>query len=331
MTLEDLYRLLRSGHVQAQGVVDTLDAPLLVLDHGLRVLVANPSFLRVFKTDREATLGNAVFDLGDGQWDIPELRELLSAILPRAAAVVDYEVAHDFPGVGRRTFLVTARKLSHPDDTSQQILVTFDDVTKKRREDHAKEVVVNEIRHRMKNILAIVQALANRTATEGVSAEQFRTDFLGRLNGLAVAQELTLGESEAIDLESLVARVLQPHADQIRIEPGPGVHLSTRQVQPLGMILHELATNAAKYGSLSVEGGRVDLHWTEAAEGETRSVRIDWREENGPPVEPPGREGFGTTLIRQTASFDLQGHVDLAYEPHGLRARIDVPIAAKLS
>jgi PAS domain-containing protein len=102
MNLEDLYRLLRSEHVQAQGIVDTLDEPLLVLDQAGCVLTANRGFYQTFRVGRDDTVGRSLFALGDGQWDLPELRRLVGEIIPRSAAIVGYEVAGEFPTIGRR-------------------------------------------------------------------------------------------------------------------------------------------------------------------------------------------------------------------------------------
>ena len=97
MNMEDLYRLLRAGHVQAQGMVDTVPDPLLVLDQGLRIQTASRAFFETFKVDRFETIGRPLYELGNGQWDIPELRRLLLEVIPKASAVVDFRVDHDFP------------------------------------------------------------------------------------------------------------------------------------------------------------------------------------------------------------------------------------------
>jgi PAS domain-containing protein len=101
LNLEDLYRLMRTTHVQAQGVVDTVREPLLVLDRELTVLSASRSFYEAFGVGRDETLGRRLYELGDGQWDIPDLRHLLEAVIPRSTAVEGCEVEHDFPGLGR--------------------------------------------------------------------------------------------------------------------------------------------------------------------------------------------------------------------------------------
>lgn len=327
MTLEDLYRLLRSSHVQAQGIVDTIDEPLVVLDSALCVLTANPAFLDTFRTDRDLTLGSSLFDLGNGQWDIPDLRRLLAEVLPKATAVVDYEVTHDFPEIGPRTFLVTARRLEHPDRNSRQILVVFDDVTGRRRRDTANSLVLSETRHRMKNLMAVVGALASQTRTDGLSADEYRDVFLGRLKGLTIAHELTIDETAAVDLRTLADCVLEPYADRIAFEAGDVSPLAGFQVRPLGMVLHELATNALKYGSLAAPQGRVRLGWSESkSDGDARPVlSLRWTEEGGPEISPPDHEGFGTGMIRHFVE-EVDGRLDMDFDGSGLRVRIDFPV-----
>ena len=191
MNMEDLYRLLRAGHVQAQGIVDTVADPLLVLDQGLRVVSASRSFFETFKVDRYETIGQPLHELGDGQWDNPELRRLLGEVIPKSAAVIDYEVEHDFPGLGRRKMLLTARTLHHPDNGSHSMLLSIADITERARQDATKDMLFSELRHRMKNLLGLAQSLARQTATEGRTAEQYRDDFLGRFSALAQAHDLS--------------------------------------------------------------------------------------------------------------------------------------------
>lgn len=325
MTLEDLYRLLRSGHVQSQGIVDTLDDPLVVLDQSLCVVTANPAFLRTFQVDRDATLGHPFYALGNGQWDIPELRRLLDDVIPKAAAVVGFEVSHAFPSLGRRTFSVTARRLVHPDDNSLQMLLVFQDLTHSRRREAAKDILLGEARHRMKNLLAVVTAIAMQTQTEGRSATEYRDDFLGRFRALHKAQDLSLSSGQ-VDVATVVSSALQAIADRARVEPGPETELEDLQVQPLMMILYELTTNAVKYGSLSVPDGIVRVSWSMVPHVGGEALLLTWREENGPKVAGPGIPGFGTRLIDHSAK-DLGGAAELSFAPDGLKARITIPMA----
>ncbi|MCA1388270.1 PAS domain-containing protein [Bradyrhizobium sp. IC3123] len=327
MNLEDLYRLLRSEHVQAQGIVDTLEEPLLVLDQGGCVLTANRGFYETFRVARDDTVGRSLFNLGDGQWDIPELRRLVGEIIPRSTAVVGYEVKADFPTIGPRTMLVSARRLVHPDNNSTSILILFEDVTDRRQSEAQKDILLAETRHRMKNLLGIIRSLANQTDVEGRSAKEYRDAFLGRLQAVAEAETLALAGSAEADLGVLVEQSLKAAGpERYRLIAGPAVRLSPRQVVPMSLILHELATNALKYGAFSNSGGLVHLSWRTSEEQGKTFLHIDWREENGPPATSPTRSGFGSRLIELSAVQGLRGAVELKYEPTGLRVHITAPV-----
>lgn len=327
MNLEDLYRLLRSEHVQAQGIIDTLEEPLLVVDPAGCVLTGNRGFFETFRVGRDDTVGRSLFGLGNGQWDIPELRRLLNDIIPKLAAIIAYEVNADFPAIGRRTMLVSARRLVHPDNNSTSILILFEDVTDSRRKEGEKDILLAETRHRMKNLLAIVRAIATQTAVEGRSAEEYRDAFLGRFEAVIRAEDLALSDSAEGNLRALVAQGLGPAGpERRRIDPGPPVMLKRFQVVPLSLILHELVVNALKYGALSDLGGVVHVTWSVTAEGGKSLLHLTWREENGPPVTPPIRSGFGSRLIQFSAEQGLGGTAELKYAPTGLTVQITAPL-----
>ncbi|MDA9423022.1 MULTISPECIES: sensor histidine kinase [Bradyrhizobium] len=329
MNLEDLYRLLRSEHVQAQGIVDTLEEPLLVLDQGGCVLTANRGFYETFRVARDDTVGRSLFELGNGQWDIAELRRLVGEIIPKSTAVVGYEVKCDFPTIGPRTMLVTARRLVHPDNNSTSILILFEDVSERRHGDAQKDILLAETRHRMKNLLGIIRSLANQTEVEGLSAKEYRDAFLGRLQAVTEAETLAMAGGAEADLGVLVEQALMAAGpERYRLIAGPSVRLSPRQVVPMNLILHELVTNAWKYGALSKPGGLIQLSWRTSEEQGKTLLHIDWGEENGPPVSPPTRSGFGSRLIDLSAVQGLRGSVELKYEPTGLRVHITAPVEA---
>ncbi len=327
MNLEDLYRLLRSTHVQAQGIVDTVPDPLLVLDHDLCVVSANRAFFETFLVGRDDTLGRRLYELGDGQWDIPELRRLLEEVIPKSAAIIDYQVRHDFPGVGSRTMLLSARRLFHPDNNSITLLLSIEDATERRSKEEEKDVLLGELRHWGKNLLGMVQALARQT--EGGSVEEYRDAFLGRFEALVRAHDLTSLEQDGADLAVLVRLTLEPYAagpGAIAVEPGPVSALAPAQVLPVGLILHELAINAFKYGALSVSGGRVRIGWVvDETDGQSR-LRLRWEERGGPRVTVPASGGFGTRLIAFAAERSLGGRKELTFAPEGLTAEITIPL-----
>jgi len=325
MMLEDLYRLLRSGHVQAQGVVDTMTQPIVVLDQRLCVTTANNAFIKTFQVERDDLLGESLFDLGNGQWDIAELRDLIAGIIPKAAAVIGFEVKHDFPGIGQRSFLVDARRLVHPDDNSTNILVLFDDVTERQRHDAEMDFILSETRHRMKNLFAVVRSLALQTEVEGQTAAEYRQTFLGRLEVTLRAQEIA-ARNEGADLKDLLRQaVSEPWSDRVSYQ-GPVVHLGPSKILAASMIFHELATNAVKYGALSASGGTVRVTWNlEEGIGGRTYLNCRWLEENGPAVQPPKRKGYGSEMIEGTAAH-LGGRVELSYAPEGLSATIRIAV-----
>lgn len=325
MTLEDLYRLLRAGHVQAQGIVDTIRQPLVVLDSNLCVVSANPAFFHTFLVSREETLGECFTKLGNGQWDIPAMTHLLHGVIPKSAAVIGYEVSHDFPGIGLRTILVTARRMVHPDDNSLFMLVVFEDVTDSRRKDTARDLIVAEIEHRLKNFLALVSALARRIPAKGEGAAEYRDSFLARLEVLTGA-EAGLFSRSGNDLAALVASVLAPYRERTKIGNAPPVTLERSQVRSFSMILHELATNALKYGALSADRGIVHMSWTLTG-ADQHWLIFDWREEGGPATSTPSSEGFGTGLIKSLVKMDLGGTIESRFEVGGLQVRIEAPLS----
>lgn len=172
----------------------------------------------------------------------------------------------------------------------------------------------------------MAQAIARQTTTQGRSAEEYRDIFMGRFRALIEAEDLAFAEHEAIGLGNLLERVFAPYsADQeaVVIEPSLAIELPPRKIQPLSLVLHELATNAAKYGALSVSGGQVRVSWQVE---DTSKLRLKWVESGGPPVSPPTKTGYGTKLIKTTTTYSLQGHVQQEYANGGFRAEIVIPL-----
>ena len=204
------------------------------------------------------------------------------------------------------------------------------DITERRRAEQERELRFGELRHRVKNLLAMTQALARRTATEGRSSEEYRDAFLGRLMALARAHELAFGtEDKGADLATLVELTLDPYAGDrgaVAVVAGPPVMLEEAKVQALALVLHELATNAVKHGALSAREGRVRIGWEVEEAGEARRLRLRWEERGGPPVGPTAARGFGTLLVEHAGRHELGGSTELIFAPEGLRAAITVQL-----
>lgn len=325
--LPELYTMLCDGHVQAQGVMDTLHVPVVILDAGFHVTATNPAFLAAFGVTAGETHGRPLFALGNGQWDIPELRRLLIEVIPNATAVLDFRVSHDFLGIGPRTMLVGARRMEAPGRHGREILVTFEDVTERGRADAAKDLLLGEMRHRMRNLMGIIRALASQTRSAGRSAEEYRDALLGRLDAVTLAQEASLAAGEETELAGFITRTLEAlGGGRLRLEEGPPARLSAAQVLPFSLILHELATNSLKHGALSAPAGEVRIAWEILADGSGPMLRLIWRETGGPRVRPPRKPGFGTQLISHSAANSLRGKAEFDYAPEGLTVTLTLTL-----
>lgn len=292
------------------------------------VEASNPAFHETFKVGRDETIGGHLYELGNGQWDIPELRRLPEEVIPKSTAIVDYEVEHDFPGLGRRTMLLTAHRLYHPDNNTRTLLLSIVDATERRKREIEKDLLLGELRHRMKNLLALVLAMARQTSTQGRSGEEYRDAFLGRFNALVRAHDIAFAESSDIGLWDVIERTLEPYktnSPAVMLEAGPAVALTPAQLQPLSLVLHELATNAVKHGALSLPNGKIKVNWL-VETGRRKLLRLSWQEIGGASVSPPKVTGFGTRLI-QVAAAEL-GNVELNYEAPGFRAEIPMPLGS---
>ncbi|MGF6227814.1 two-component sensor histidine kinase [Inquilinus ginsengisoli] len=328
MNLVDIYRLMRNTHTQAQSIVDKIPEPLLVLDNQLRVESVSRSFYDTFQVSEDDTLGRPIFDLGDGQWNIPDLRHLLEQVITRSTAVVDYEVVHEFANLGWRTMLISAHRLYQPDRSSQRMLLSIVDATPSRQREAEADMLVGELRHRVKNLLAIVQAMARQTVAEDRSGVEYRDDFLGRFKALVTAHDLAFGEPGQIGLRTLIEQTVEPYAagkERLIVEPGPAITLAQVQIVPLSLILHELATNAVKHGALSVPEGQVRILW-DVSNDSAPKLALRWQECGGPLVTLPATAGFGSRLIDFVATRELGGRVELEYLPSGLSVEIVVPM-----
>jgi PAS domain S-box-containing protein len=200
---------------------------------------------------------------------------------------------------------------------------------RKRAEEH-RTLLINELNHRVKNTLASVQSIARQTLRVGRSPEQTIDLFTDRLVALSVAHDVLTRENwEGASLREIAEGALGPFAEQgagrIAIE-GRDVRLSARAAVDLTMALHELATNASKYGALSNETGRTHLAWRVAGTGDHPRLELEWRESGGPPVTPPSRRGFGSRLLTQGLPAELNGTAELQFAPGGVVCRITAPL-----
>ncbi len=202
------------------------------------------------------------------------------------------------------------------------------DISERKRAEEHQRLLINELNHRVKNTLATVQSITSQTLRSARSPEEAQAAVEARLLALSRAHDVLSRENwEGAGLREIVdeatAPFRRPESERI-VAAGPDVRLSTRVALALAMALHELATNAVKYGALSNATGTVGLRWTVDARGH---LTMTWREAGGPPVVAPTRRGFGTRLIERSLAQDLQGRAEVAFEPGGVVCRFSTVLS----
>jgi two-component sensor histidine kinase len=204
----------------------------------------------------------------------------------------------------------------------------IEDISARKRAEEMVHLLMRESNHRIKNILGLVQAIARQIAA--LEPEHFVGRFTERIQALAANQDLLIrNEWRGVDIENLIRTELAHFADLVgsRIAvSGETLHLNAAASQAIALALHELATNAGKYGALSTDAGRIDVCWQ--VDGDI--FAMSWTESNGPTVRPPERQGFGSTVIDSIAKRTVSGEVQLDYAPTGLVWRLTCPAANAL-
>jgi two-component sensor histidine kinase len=207
------------------------------------------------------------------------------------------------------------------------------DVSERKRHEQHLRLLINELNHRVKNTLATVQSMASLTLRGSLDVEEARTRFEARLIALAGAHDILTRENwEGASLNLIVERAISPYLSSERNRftiNGPEIVIPPKYALALIMALHELCTNAAKYGALSNETGKVAIAWELAGRAGEGELRMTWQERDGPDVTPPSRRGFGSRLIEQGLAQDLSGEVKIVYAASGVMCRIRAPLEPK--
>jgi chemotaxis protein methyltransferase CheR len=264
---------IEDAQTLAQAIVDTIHEPLLVLDAGFAVLAASRSFYEIFKVDPEHTMGCRLYDLGDGQWDIPALRVLLETIIPEHVAMNGFEVDHDFPGLGRRIMLLNARKVVYETSDNSTILLAFTDITARRAIEREKEslldrtrdllgqkqVLLQEMQHRVANSLQIIASILMLKA-RAVTSEETRfhlkdahqrvisvAEVQSHLHASGGVDQIEVGPYLTKLCASLAASMIgdsQPIELVVVADHGT---IGSDKAVSIGLIVTELLINAVKY------------------------------------------------------------------------------------
>jgi PAS domain S-box-containing protein len=209
------------------------------------------------------------------------------------------------------------------------------DVTERKEGEAHLRLLLRELTHRSKNLLAVIQAMARQTARHAGSIDGFLNQFGARLQALAASHDLLVreswyGASLGELIRSQLGGYLDGSSDQVSIE-GPALALKPEAAQNLGLALHELAVNAAKYGALSVPNGRVSITWSQRDGRDDGSIDLDWKERAGPKVKTRRKKGFGSMVIERNLVRALDAEVNLEFDPNGLHCHIVIPASQILA
>jgi PAS domain S-box-containing protein len=202
------------------------------------------------------------------------------------------------------------------------------DITERKRAEERQRLLVAELDHRVKNVLATVSAVISQTRQGSRSTGNFVAALEGRIRSMATTHELlSSGRWQGISLTKLIRRELAPYATRNNTEiHGPDVVVRPEAGQAMAMVLHELATNAAKHGALSTKNGRVLIRWEQWMNGQPRSpLVLEWQEIGGPPIVAPDKPSYGTSTIREIIPYEFGGAVDLVLASDGVRCRLELP------
>jgi PAS domain S-box-containing protein len=311
-----------------RAIVNTVVDGIITIDDQGTIENLNPAAARVFGYSSEEVVGRNVKILmpefygpeqggpvDDAQVGQAEAigfgREVTGkredgSIVPVELAVSGMEVA------GRRMFTGVVR-----------------DITERKRVEEHQELLIAELDHRVKNILAQVAVVATSTRQGSRSIDEFLRSLDGRIQSMAAAHTLLSRSGwQSVGLDALVRNQLAPYMTGANITiSGPEAMLASAEIQAVSRVLHELATNAAKYGALSMPGGRVSVTWDFHLSGRASSLVLLWHEVGGPSVPPNVQPSYGTNLIRNLIPHELGGAVDLVFAAEGVSCRIEMPIA----
>ncbi|TIL41575.1 CheR family methyltransferase [Mesorhizobium sp.] len=303
-----------------RNLFESTQIATIFLDRNLVVRTFTPAASSFFSL-RPSDVGRPLTELSS-QLDYPELKQHIDAVF-ETGETLNHHLARDNQG---RFYMVRINPYRDKDNRIQGVVVTLVDVTTLAETEERNRVLISELNHRVKNMLAVVASIANRTRESSESKEEFAEALIGRLHAMSRAYGLLSKERwKEASINELLHQELEAFSiDRFELD-GAEVKLSPQQGLSLSMAIHELATNAAKYGALSKPEGRVVLKWS----GEGDVFTLAWRERHGPPVRKPEVSGFGLSLLQGEIGYRLGGNVETTFDRDGLEVQITFPMLRK--
>jgi two-component system CheB/CheR fusion protein len=312
------------AHSDLRNVFDSTQVATIFLDHDLVIRTFTPAATQIFNlisNDR----GRPLTDIASNLVDIGTLKRDIQTVMENGRPVQRRVESN----TTSQHFLMRVLPYSDRAGVTEGVLVTFVDVTDIVAAEVQQRALVEELNHRVRNMLTVVGAIANQTLSKSESPDKFAAAFLGRIQSMGKAYDLVSREQWGeVTLHDILSSALRPHAeerdDRLRFG-GPDIAFAPQQALALGMVFHELTTNALKYGALSKAKGRVAVTW----EVEKGRLVITWLERDGPEIAKPNRRGFGTELIERELKSVLGARVTFDYAPEGVEVRISIPYEAQ--
>lgn len=310
---------LIESEARLQLAIEVAEMAVWEVDLDTYAVTGSPQLNALCGFPRDARPSFADFQSRYAPGEFDRVQRLGSEAEARGESHIQTTIHHIWPDGTEKWLLLRAEVAPQLGSGGQRVIGVLIDVTEQHRNELRLELVAREMRHRVKNVLAVANVIARRTFLDSDRASLNR--FSERLHALSVATDMLGGEdADEADLAKVVEAVLAPHRPEGRTSfllSGPQVKIGPKTASNLAMALHELSTNAAKYGALSTESGWVSIDWT----FDRFELRLTWQEHSGPPVSAPSQSGFGSLLIRQ-ALFRAPNSSVLTFEPNGVRCEI---------
>lgn len=315
-------------HRLYEALISNTPDLIYAFDLDYRFTYANPALLEMWNRTLENSVGRTLREVGYEDWHA-EMHEREIDTVAATGQAIRGEVGFHHAALGPRIYDYIFSPVMNEAGEVQWISGHTRDITELKKTQEHLELVLHELNHRVKNTLATIQSLAMQTFRNATDRDAALADFEARLLGLSNAHNaLTRTHWESADLRTIATQALAPfhvegrHAERVRIA-GDSIKLRPQAVLAIAMCLHELASNAVKYGALSTSLGHVDLGWEVAG----NRLVLTWRETGGPPVAAPTRSGFGSRLIRQGVARELDGTVELEFREDGVVCTVACPLS----
>jgi PAS domain S-box-containing protein len=301
-----------------------------VFDLQHRFIYANPALLSMWGMTWEQAANKTCLEIGYEPWHAAMHDEEIDRVIATGQPVRG-EVPFPHVSEGVRIYDYIFSPVFGPDGEVEAIAGSTRDITLRKQHEQHMQLMIHELNHRVKNTLATVQSMALQTLRGSADMADAQDKMESRLVALSDAHDILTRESwqgaELGDVARAAAAPYQSHDGERFDIQGPPFLLDPRRAVALSMALHELCTNAVKYGALSVPDGRVGIHWGWSGEAPDEVLALTWREHGGPAVTAPTRRGFGSRLVERGLKYDLGGESVLAFEPAGVTCRISMPAA----